>query len=135
MQSIGNAKVGRIEDTYCVINYRHVREGLTSLNNSSGDFENESKAVRDQMQIRFISVKPDRGRRVKSSVQPLNVNTAGTASTSAPEGLLLRGYTNPYWHSSLSRDTFALCANAPCISVYSRTRKYLKIVLISRKLS
>lgn len=49
------------EDTYCVINYRHVREGLTSLNNSSGDFEDESKAVRDQMQIRFISVKPDRG--------------------------------------------------------------------------
>lgn len=66
-----------------------------SLNNSFGDFENESKAVQDQMQIRFISVKPGRGRRVESPVQPLNVNSAGAVSTSVPEGLLLRGYTNP----------------------------------------
>lgn len=48
-----------IENSYCVINYRHVRGRLTSLNNSSGDLEDRSKAVRDQMQIRFISVKPD----------------------------------------------------------------------------
>jgi len=129
--------IGCFENTYCIINYRHVRGGLTSLNNSSGDFEDESKAVRDQMQIRFISVKPVRGRMVESPVQPLNVNTAGTASSFAPRRVVIAWLYQPLLvsYSSLSPSTFALCTNAPCILVYLRTRKYLKIVLILQKLS
>lgn len=76
------------------------RKRLTSLNNSSGDLEDESKAVRDQMQIGFISVKPETGVEEVEST-PRRKHAAG--STPAFGGLLLRGYINPYRHLSLSR--------------------------------
>jgi len=105
MRSIGNDEaVGRMHGKHILHNQlpTRPRKSLMSLNYSSGDLEDGSKAVRDQMQIRFISVKPDGERKVESSVRPFGVNTA---STSAPAfgGLLLRGYANPYCHSSLSR--------------------------------
>jgi len=106
--------IGCLENTYCIINYRHVRGGLTSLNNSSGDFEDESKAVRDQMQIRFISVKPVRGRMVESLVQPLNVNTAGTASTSAPRRVVIAWLYQPLLVSYSSLSPKYICTLRKC---------------------
>lgn len=55
------------------MNHRRVRRTAASLNNpAAGRSRGGSKIGRDQMQIRFISVKPEkRGRKAESSVETL----------------------------------------------------------------
>lgn len=116
---------------YCIINYRHVRRGLTSLNNSFGDFEDESKAVRDQMQIRFISVKPGVEGRVACTTPQrkhcrVNLRSRRVVIAWLYQPLLAFIFFAKYICTLCKRSLYF---------VYSRTRKYLKIVLSPWKLN